>query len=63
MRKVKAFGLSRSRDSKGKIVSRPVNPYVNCIHTSAGGGYEDMWILILEVYETNNLLARKDMEK
>ena len=45
-----AYGLSRSRDKKGKIVKRPINPYVNCIHASVGGGRETMWVLIVEVY-------------
>ena len=45
------FGLSRSRDRKGKIVKRNVNPYVNCIHASVGGGYESMWVLALVIYE------------
>jgi hypothetical protein len=35
---VEAYGLSRSRDKKGVIVKRNVNPYVNCIHASIGGG-------------------------
>ena len=45
------YGLSRSRDKKGAIVKRTCNPYVNCIHTSVGGGRENMWILIVEIYE------------
>lgn len=45
------FGLSRSRDSKGEVVDRPVNDYVNCIHTSVWSGYETMWVLVLEIYE------------
>lgn len=46
-----AFGLSRSRDEKGKIVDRPVNDYVNCIHTMVNGGRENMWVLVMEMYE------------
>lgn len=46
-----AFGLSRSRDEKGKVVDRPVNDYVNCIHTCVGGGRENMWVLVMERYE------------
>lgn len=46
------FGLSRSRDKKGKVVKRNVNPYVNCIHASVGGGWKDMWVLAVEYYET-----------
>ena len=32
------YGLSRSRDKKGNVVSRNLNPYVNCIHSQVGGG-------------------------
>lgn len=32
------YGLSRSRDKKGHVVSRNLNPYVNCIHSQVGGG-------------------------
>lgn len=43
------FGLSRSRDSKGIVVDRPVNDYVNRIHTCVGGGRENMWVLVIYV--------------
>lgn len=46
------YGLSRSRDRHGRIVKRNINPYVNCIHTSAGGG--TMEVLIVEVYEESD---------
>ena len=45
--RTEVFGLSRSRDEKGKIVERPINEYVNCIHASIGGGYESMWVLVI----------------
>lgn len=48
---MKIYGLSRSRDKKGKVVGRNAFPWVNCIHASVGGGYENMWVLVLEVYE------------
>lgn len=32
------YGVSRSRDKKGLIVKRNLNPFVNCIHTMVGGG-------------------------
>lgn len=48
-----AYGLSRSRDKKGVIVKRTCNPFVNCLHASCGGGYETMWVLIVEVYESD----------
>ena len=45
------YGLSRSRDRKGNIIKRNLNDWVNCLHTNCGGGYEDMWVLVVEVYE------------
>ena len=46
------YGVSRSRDKKGVIVKRNLNPFVNCIHTMVGGGYETMLIAVMEiVYE------------
>lgn len=49
---MEAFGLSRSRDKKGNIVKRSLNPYVNCIHTLVGGGgWSTMEVLIVEVYD------------
>jgi len=46
-----AYGLSRSRDKKGKIVKRDLKPYTMCLHTCVGGGRETMWVLVVEVYE------------
>lgn len=37
MSRTEAYGLGRSRDKKGRIVRRPLNSYVNCIHTCVGG--------------------------
>lgn len=48
---LKCYGLSRSRDKKGNIVKRNLNPYVNTIHTLIGGGWKTMEILIVEVYD------------
>ena len=45
------YGLSRSRDRKGNIVKRNLNDVVNCLHASCGGGWEDMWVLVVEVYD------------
>lgn len=50
--KKEIYGLSRNRDSKGVVVKRNVHDYVNCIHASVAGGYENMWVLVMEVYET-----------
>lgn len=49
--KRKVYGLGRSRDKKGDWVGVHLNPYVNCIHTNVGGGFETMMVLIVEVYE------------
>lgn len=43
------YGVSRSRDKKGVIVKRNLNPFVNCIHTMVGGGYETMIVAVMEV--------------
>ena len=43
------YGVSRSRDKKGVIVNRTLNPYVNCIHTMVGGGYETMIVAVMEI--------------
>lgn len=48
---IKAYGISRTRDKKGVIVKRDIRDWVNCVHTMAGGGWETMEILVLEVYE------------
>lgn len=55
----KIYGLSRNRDASGKVVKRNLNDYVNCIHASVGGGYENMWVLILEVYEKDNVCPER----
>ena len=36
--KNQAYGVSRSRDRKGKIVHQELKPYTMCIHTFVGGG-------------------------
>ena len=43
------YGVSRSRDKKGVIVKRNLNPFVNCIHTMVGGGYETMIVAVMEI--------------
>ena len=47
----KMYGVSRTRDKKGRIIRRNLNDYVMCIHASVGGGRENMWVLVAE-YET-----------
>ena len=47
--KKQAYGVSRSRDRKGKIVHQELKPYTMCIHTFVGGGYESMAVLVAEV--------------
>ena len=51
MRKINKYGVSRSRDKKGRIVKRELKDYTMCIHASVGGGRENMYVLIAEVYE------------
>lgn len=46
-----AYGISRTRDKKGVIIKQTTLPWVNCIHTMVGGGYETMQVLVLEVYD------------
>ena len=51
MKTKKYYGVSRSRDKKGKIVKREFKDYTMCIHAQVGGGRKNMWVLIAEVYE------------
>ena len=48
------YGVSRSRDKKGKIVKREFKDYTMCIHAQVGAGRENMWVLIAEVYEEHD---------
>lgn len=57
---MKIYGLSRSRDKHGNIVKRNLNPFVNCLHASCGGGYETMQILVVEVYETEDTASNQE---
>lgn len=36
--KKQAYGVSRSRDRKGKIVHQELKTYTMCIHANVGGG-------------------------
>ena len=58
MKKINKYGVSRSRDKKGKIVKREFKDYTMCIHAQVGAGRENMWVLIAEVYEDE----RKDIQ-
>jgi len=40
MRRIDAYGISRTRDKKGVIIKQTTLPWVNCIHTNVGGGVE-----------------------
>lgn len=51
MKTKKYYGVSRSRDKKGKIVKREFKDYTMCIHAQVGAGRENMLVLIAEVYE------------
>lgn len=43
------YGLSRTRDRKGKVIKRNLNPYVNCIHTLVGTARDNMEIYVIEI--------------
>lgn len=49
------YGLSRTRDGKGKVIKRNLNPYVNCIHTLVGTARDNMEIYVIEVYEEQEI--------
>lgn len=55
-----AYGISRTRDKKGVIIKQTTLPWVNCIHTMVGGGYETMQVLVLEVYDDKEPAERND---
>ena len=54
-----AYGISRTRDKKGVIIKQTTLPWVNCIHTMVGGGYETMQVLVLEVYEKDSVRTER----
>ena len=51
MKKINKYGVSRTRDTKGKVVKREFKDYTMYIHASVGGGRENMWVLVAEFYE------------
>lgn len=51
MIKKEIYGLSRSRDKKGKVVKRTLNPYVNCLHTQVGSARDNMEVYVVEIYD------------
>jgi len=54
MKMTNAYGLSRTRDEKGKVIKRDLKPYTMCLHTQLGGGRENMWVLVAEEYEDDD---------
>ena len=54
MKTKKYYGVSRSRDKKGKIVKREFKDYTMCIHAQVGCGRENMWVLVEEIYEEHD---------
>ena len=60
-KRTEAYGLGRTRssDPQGAITKRHCNPYTNCIHTNCGGGWKNMEVLVIEVYEETT--DNKDM--
>lgn len=55
MKPKEIYGLSRSRDKKGKVVKRSLNDYVNCLHTQVGSARDNMEVYVVEVYETDRV--------
>lgn len=53
------YGLSRSRDRKGNVVKRNINPFVNCLHTLTGHCRENMEIYVMEEYLEPKYRIRK----
>lgn len=51
----RAYGISRTRDVKGVIVKQEPLDWVNCLHANCGGGWQTMWVLVLEVYDGESL--------
>lgn len=52
-RRVRCYGLGRSRDSVGNIKNWHLNRYVNCIHTWMESEHK-MIILVCEIYDDND---------
>lgn len=44
------FGFGRSRDKKGKVVSRHFNNYVNYIHAQVGSARDNMQVLVAQLF-------------
>lgn len=53
------YGLSRSRDKKGNVVKRNINPFVNCLHTLTGHCRENMEIYVMEEYLEPKIAAMR----
>lgn len=47
--KKEIYGMGRSRDKKGNVVDWHLLPYVMCLHTMMGGGYDNMQVLLAEI--------------
>ena len=56
MKEIFGLGRNRSSEGKGEWTSIHLNPYVNCVHTLVGGGWKTMEVLVVEVYEEDNIL-------
>ena len=59
--KKQAYGVSRSRDRKGKIIHQELKPYTMCVHTFVGGGEESRAVVGAEVrrYATEESSSHK----
>lgn len=56
MKRIKAYGVSRSRDERGRIVNVEFKDYTMCLHASIGGGHPSMWVLVAEEYEEDDTI-------
>lgn len=59
MKPTEIYGLSRSRDKKGNVVKRNLNPYVNCLHTLVGSCRENMEVYVMEETTIKEYRIRK----
>lgn len=57
------YGLSRVRDRNGDVIKRDLKDYTNCIHTAVGGGYENMMVLVVEVWDDEDNGVRPPWER
>ena len=57
------YGMSRTRDKKGKVIKRTCNNFVSCIHSTITGGIPNMWVLVAEVYEDTDRCNEREKSR